>query len=69
MDFDDWPMDCPDCGQETVFRVTTCPVCNQRHAFDPASPGNCPTSAPAPEQQPTPTDKPQTDPDDAQDWW
>jgi len=27
----DWPRECPECGQKSLYRVMTCPMCAQLH--------------------------------------
>ena len=72
MDFDDWPLTCPKCGQPTVYRAQLCPVCRQWFATAPGQPAECPFCA---ERQKA-TDEPErigpelpTNPDDAEDPW
>ena len=71
MDFDEWPLTCEKCGQETVYRAKRCPVCREWYAQRPGQSDECPHCAArarqkAAEQTP---DRPQQRGDDAEDPW
>jgi hypothetical protein len=72
MDFDDWPLICPECGQESVYRATRCDVCRQWYSTAPGAPDACPHCAARAAQKPVeaaPTpDRPAVS-DDAEDPW
>lgn len=68
--FDDWPMQCPACQQESVFRARKCEECGGWHAYRPDEPIVCKRPAEEPPEPEVPTNPPpSTDPDDARDWW
>jgi predicted RNA-binding Zn-ribbon protein involved in translation (DUF1610 family) len=70
MDFDAWPLTCPKCGKQTVYRAKLCPKCHRWYAIAPGQPRQCPFCAaeePA-EPQETSTSKP-ANRDDAEDGW
>ena len=45
LDFKDWPVTCPKCGQQTGYRATRCPVCRQWYSHAPGTPDACPQCA------------------------
>jgi hypothetical protein len=73
MDFDDWPMRCEECGQDTVYRARRCTKCRppRWYATPPGSPDQCPFCAQADhsaEPRETP-DVPSRRSDDDEDPW
>ncbi len=72
MDFDAWPLKCPRCGADTVYRATVCDRCRQWYATAPGQPRGCPlcakmgSEAPVDPQQ---TERADDHPDDLEDPW
>ncbi len=71
MDFDQWPLTCEKCEQQTVYRATRCAVCRDWYAQQAGQADECPhcevrAHQRAAEQTP---DRPQQTGDDAQDPW
>lgn len=70
MDFDDWPLTCEQCGQETVYRARQCSECRRWFATSPDQPNACPFCAAKKATPPDPAEerKPAAG-DDAEDPW
>ncbi len=45
MDFDAWPLTCPTCGGQTVYRATRCSERRHWFAVEPGQPETCPFCA------------------------
>jgi predicted RNA-binding Zn-ribbon protein involved in translation (DUF1610 family) len=45
MDFDEWPVTCPECGEKTAYRASRCPDCGQWFAVVPGAAKACPHCA------------------------
>lgn len=70
MDFRDWPLECPQCGQSSVYRATVCRACGQWFATVPGSSKECPHCAARAAQATRPALKaPSASSDDDEDPW
>ena len=71
MDFNDWPLKCPQCEAESVYRAHLCPECREWYAIAPQTPGACPTCADrAAARAPSDDDSAKSsNPDDDEDDW
>jgi hypothetical protein len=71
MEFDDWPMTCEKCGQETVYRATRCGQCRKWYAEAPGTATGCPHCAArkARQQADAPARRERPTGDDAEDPW
>ncbi len=71
MNFHDWPVKCPECGQETGYRAERCPTCGHWFATRPGQPPTCPFCARRhATEQPSPTDnRPRQTGDNDEDPW